>query len=316
MLTKNIHTQQTDSRGDRTTTGLSQLVKRRPLTAFFVLAYALAWALWIPLCVMRETAPAPYVTMAIILGSNVPSAVAIVLTAVGLGRGGLRTLLRRLLIWRVGRWYLLLLGPTALIVAAITVQAVLVGGPTATLAVTLASAAVYVAFMTFPGSALGEEIGWRGYALPRLQTRRGALTSTLILGILHALWHLPLWLRGLPDYPSFSLYPAFAIQVVAGAVIYTWLYNSTKGSILLAVLFHTATNAPVTLILMPLGVADYTMPFWLLSALMALAAIIVVAVYGPSQLSRQHRQQQTQQPSLTPGPLAEPTAPSRHDVDA
>ena len=316
MLTKSIHTQQTDSRGGRTTTGLAQLVKRRPLTVFFVLAYALAWALWIPLCVMRDTAPAPYVTMAIILGSNVPSAVAIVLTAVSLGRRGVRTLLRRLLIWRVGRWYLLLLGPTALIVAAITVQAVLVGGPTPTLAVSLASAAVYVVFMTFPGSALGEEIGWRGYALPRLQTRRGALPSSLILGTLHALWHLPLWLRGLADH-SLSLYPAFVIQAVALAVIYTWLYNSTQGSVLLAVLFHTATNAPVTLILLPLGMADYTLPFWLLSAFMALAAIIVVAVYGPSQLSRQHRQQQfQQQPSLTPDPVAELTAPSRHDVDA
>jgi membrane protease YdiL (CAAX protease family) len=274
-------------------TGLSQLAKRRPLTTFFVLAYGLSWALWIPLCVLRDTAPGTYVSIALLIGSTVPSAVAILLTAASLGKSGVRALLKRLLIWRVGlRWYLVLLVPTAIVLVAITAAAVLVGGPTAALAVPVANAVILVVLMTFPGSALGEEIGWRGYALPRLQTHRSALTSSLILGTLHVLWHLPLWLRGLTDYPPLSLYPAFAIQGVAFAVIYTWLYNSTKGSVLLAVLFHTATNAPLTLILLPLGVADFALPFWLMALLTVLAAIIVVAVAGPSQLSRQHRQQQ------------------------
>jgi membrane protease YdiL (CAAX protease family) len=273
-------------------TGLSQLAKRRPLTTFFVMAYGLSWALWIPLCVFRD-APGTYVSLALLIGSNVPSAVAILLTAASLGKGGIRALLRRLLIWRVGlRWYLVLLGPTALVLVAISAAAVLVGGPTATLAVPVATAVIIVAFQTFPGSALGEEIGWRGYALPRLQTHRSALISSLVLGALHVLWHLPLWLRGLTDHPL-RLFPAFAIQGVALAVIYTWLYNSTKGSVLLAVLFHTATNAPLTLVLVPLGVADFALPFWLLALLTVLAAIIVVAVTGPSQLSRRPRQQQT-----------------------
>jgi membrane protease YdiL (CAAX protease family) len=293
-------------------TGLSQLAKRRPLTTFFVLAYGLSWALWIPLCVFRDAAPGPYVSMALLIGSNVPSAVAILLTAATLGKGGVRALLKRLLIWRVGlRWYLVLLGPTALVLAAITVAAVLVGGPTAILAVPIANAVIIVAFMTFPGSALGEEIGWRGYALPRLQTRRGALTSSLILGTLHVLWHLPLWFRGLTDHPL-SLYPAFAIQGMALAVIYTWLYNSTKGSVLLAVLFHTATNAPLTLVLVPLGVADFALPFWLLTLLTAVGAIIVVALTGPSQLSRRPRQQQASGMSQESSAQdAQPSAPDQ-----
>jgi hypothetical protein len=121
--------------------------------------------------------------------------------------------------------------------------------------------------------------------------RHNALTASLILGALHVLWHLPLWLRGLPDRPL-SLFPAFAIQGVALAVIYTWLVNSTNGSLLLAVLFHTATNAPLTLILIPIGVADFALPFWLMALMTVLAAIVVVAVTGPSQLSRQHCQRQ------------------------
>jgi membrane protease YdiL (CAAX protease family) len=267
---------------------------------------------------MRDATPASYGMFAIIVGSAVPSAVAIVLTGASLGEGGVRALLRRLLIWRVGlRWYLMLLVPTALVVIAITVVAVLVGGPTATLAVPVVSALIYVAFMTFPGSAVGEEIGWRGYALPRLQVRHSALTASLILGALHTLWHLPLWFRGDADH-SLSVFPAFAIQGLAFTVIYTWLYNSTRGSLLLAVLFHTSTNAPLTLVLLPLGVEDFTGPFWLMAAMSAVAAIIVVAVFGPSHLSRRPRQQEPpRQPSITPVPGADLAQRSRHnDVDA
>jgi uncharacterized protein len=319
MLTKRSDTKQADrDPAGPTTTGLSRLARRHPLASFFVLAYALSWALWIPMSVMRDATPAIYGSLAILIGSSVPSAVAILVTAASLGKGGVRRLLRRLLIWRVGlRWYLLLLLPTALVVISITVVAVLVGGPTATLAVPVVSAVITVAFMTFPGSAVGEEIGWRGYALPRLQVRHSAVTASLILGALHTLWHLPLWFRGLADHPL-SVFPAFAIQGFAFAIIYTWLYNSTKGSLLLAVLFHTATNAPLTLVLLPMGVEDFTGAFWLMAALSAVAAIIVVAVFGPSQLSRQQRQQEPQQrSSITPVPGADlAESRRRNNVDA
>jgi membrane protease YdiL (CAAX protease family) len=273
-------------------TRLSGLARRRPLLTFFVFSYALSWALWIPLAVFGEAVPGNVGLLALLIGSNVPSAMAIFLTVLTGRNGATRGLLGQLLIWRVGaRWYLVLLGPTVLVLGAITCVAVFRGGPTAALAVPIGSAIFTVAFMTFPGSALGEEIGWRGFALPRLQYGRSALTATLVLGTLHALWHLPLWLRGLPNYPQPHLYPAFAIQVIALAVIYTWLYNSTRGSLLLAVLLHTATNAPVTLVLLPLGIDDYALPFWLMTAGTVLAAIVVVAVFGPAQLSLHGRPQ-------------------------
>jgi membrane protease YdiL (CAAX protease family) len=253
------------------------------------LTYALTWALWIPLSVLRGAVPAALGFWAILIGSNVPSAVAIILTAVGFGKGATRRLLGQLLIWRVGwRWYLLLLGPTVLVIGSITLVAALRGGPTAALGMPLLSAIGFVAFMIFPGSALGEEVGWRGFALPRLQSNRTALSASLVLGFLHALWHLPLWLSGEPDHPL-SLYPAFVIQFIAMAVIFTWLYNNTRGSLLLAVLFHAALNAPLTLVLLPLGIANWALPFWLMAGFSVLAAIIVVAVLGPSRLSRQPR---------------------------
>jgi len=271
-------------------TGLSQFVRRHSLAAFLVLSYGLTWALLMPLAIFRDATAGPYTTLALLIGSNIPSAVAIALTAIGLGGGATRKLLGRLLIWRVGwRWYLLLLAPTALVIGSITLVAITRGGPTAALAMPLSNAIFFVAFMTFPGSATGEELGWRGFALPRLQFRHTALIASLILGSLHGLWHLPLWLRGDADH-RLSVYPAFLIQAIGLAVIYTWLYNSTKGSVLLAVLFHTATNAPLTLVLLPLGIENWLLPFWLMAGFTVVAALIVVAVFGPSHLSRRPRQ--------------------------
>jgi membrane protease YdiL (CAAX protease family) len=277
--------------------GLSQLVRRHPLAAFLILTYGLSWALWIPLAIFRDAASGPYSSLALLIGSNIPSAVAIVLTAVGFGKSATRKLLGQLLIWRVGwRWYLVLLAPTALVIGTISLVAVTRGGPTAALAMPLVSAIIYVAFMTFPGSALGEEIGWRGYALPRVQSTRTALTASLVVGTLHGLWHLPLWLRGDVDH-RLSVYPAFLIQALALAVIYTWLYNSSKGSLLLVVLFHTATNAPLTLVLLPLGIENWVLPFWLMAGFTVMAALVVVAVFGPSSLSRVPKQTQPTTPA-------------------
>jgi CAAX protease family protein len=116
-------------------------------------------------------------------------------------------------------------------------------------------------------------------------------TASLVLGSLHGLWHLPLWLNGNVDHPL-SLYPGFLIQTLALAVIYTWLYNSTKGSLLLVVLFHTATNAPLTLVLLPLGIQNWVLPFWLMALFTTVAALVVVAVFGPARLSRLPKQTQ------------------------
>ena len=286
MLTRSTATRERRSM----ITGLSQFVRRHSLVAFLVLSYGLTWALLMPLAIFRDATAGPYTTLALLIGSNIPSAVAIALTAIGLGGGATRKLLGRLLIWRVGwRWYLLLLAPTALVIGTITLVAVTRGGPTAALAMPLSNAIFFVAFMTFPGSATGEEIGWRGFALPRLQFGHTALVASLIVGSLHGLWHLPLWLRGDADH-QLSVYPAFLIQAIGLAVIYTWLYNSTKGSVLLAVLFHTATNAPLTLVLLPLGIENWLLPFWLMAGFTVVAALIVVAVFGPTHLSRRPRQ--------------------------
>jgi uncharacterized protein len=271
------------------------LVRRHPLIAFFVLAYALAWIIESPLVFLRDTITAsdPPGLFLVILASNVPSVVAIVLTAIVLGRGALRKLLGRLLIWRVNPlWYLgVVLGPVALVGGTTIALNTLMGGPALSLGIpSLLGLVLMLAFMIFPGSALGEEIGWRGYALPRLQTRMSALSASLILAPIWALWHLPLWLTGAPGRTPL-IYAGFVVSAFGLSVLLTWVYNSTGGSLLLVVLLHATINLPITLLYDALG-SRVTVAVLLYFGLIVVAAIVVVIVAGPAHLSRKRHKQE------------------------
>src|ERR671913_2499626 len=229
------------------------LVKRHPIITFFVLTYAITWAIESPLVFITDSVTATQGLVLVLLASNVPSAVAIVLTAIVLGRGALRTLLARLLIWRVSPfWYLVVfLGPVVLVGGVVLLNA-LMGGPALSLGMTLVGATIFFAFSVVPGSALGEEIGWRGYVLPRLQSRMSALSAALLIAPIWALWHLPLWLNGAPGRTPL-IYAGFVLSAFALSVILTWVYNSTGGSLLLVVLLHATSNLPITLTIDDLG---------------------------------------------------------------
>src|ERR687890_2077373 len=249
---------------------LSSVVKGHPIITFFVLAYALTWAIESPFVFLTDSVTATQGLVLIILASNVPSAVAIVLTAVVLGRGALRMLLGRLLIWRVNPiWYLVVfLGPVALVGGVVGLNA-LMGGPALSLGMPLVGATIFFAFSVVPGSALGEEIGWRGYVLPRLQSRMSALSASLLIAPIWALWHLPLWLTGEPGRtPTF--YVAFFASVFPMSILLTWVYNSTGGSLLMVVLLHATANFPVTMAIDELG-SRAAMPVLLYWGLMIVA---------------------------------------------
>ena len=175
----------------------------------------------------------------------------------------------------------------------------LMGGPALSLGMTLLGVLSMLAFSIVPGSALGEEIGWRGYALPRLQSRMSALGASLIIGPIWALWHLPLWLTGTPGRTP-TLYAAFVISVIALSVILTWVYNSTGGSLLMVVLLHATYNLPITLSIDELG-GRATMPVLLYFGLTVVAAIVVVIVAGPAHLSHKHRKQEEEEGAAEPG---------------
>jgi len=274
-------------------------VKRHPIITFFVLTYVLTWAIESPLVFLTDSVTATQGLVLVILASNVPSVVAIVLTAIVFGRGPLRKLLGRLLIWRINPlWYLVvILGPIALTEGVVGLNA-LMGGPALSLGMPLLGVLSMLAFSIVPGSALGEEIGWRGYALPRLQSRMSALGASLIIGPIWALWHLPLWLTGTPGRTP-TLYAAFVISTIALSVILTWVYNSTGGSLLMVVLLHATYNLPITVSIDELG-GRATMPVLLYFGLTVVAAIVVVIVAGPAHLSYKHREQQEEEGAAEP----------------
>jgi len=286
------------------------LVKRHPIITFFVLAYALAWIIESPLILLRDsvTAGDPPGLFLVMLASNVPSLLAIVLTAVVLGRGALRKLLGRLLIWRVNPlWYVgVVLGPVALTGGTVALNSLL-GRPALSLSIpSLLGLVIMLAFMIFPGSALGEELGWRGYVLPRLQTRMSALSASLLLAPIWALWHLPLWLTGAPGRTPL-IYAGFVVSAFALSVLLTWVYNSTGGSLLLVVLLHATVNLPIRLLYDSLG-SRVTVPILLYFGLTVVAAIVVVIVAGPAHLSRKHHKQEEEQGAAEPGVSTPPGA--------
>ena len=271
---------------------LSNLIRQHPLASFFALTYAVSWILWIPLVVSGDVPPSGPTGPGLVLaglGSLVPSAVAILLIAVLDGEAGVRKLLRRLLMWRVGvGWYVAVVLLSTLALGAVGLS-ILLGGDTPDLDVTIPAVVIMFVLFIFPGSAGGEEIGWRGFALPHLQTDRSALRASVGLGVARGVWHLPLFLIGADILPS-GAFSAWVLLTVAASVVYTWMYNGTGGSLLIVVLYHAASNLPLTLLLDPLE-GQIAQPFLIYVALTILAAAVVVAATGPEQLSRTHTKQ-------------------------
>jgi membrane protease YdiL (CAAX protease family) len=125
---------------------------------------------------------------------------------------------------------------------------------------------------------VGEEVGWRGFALPRLLERQSALQASLVLGLLWGLWHLPTFF--IPGTPQAGIpIPAHLVYVIALSVLFTWMYLHTRGSLLLATLFHGAVNT--------LGfinpAVDPSLRWWLIAGVYAAAALVVLR--RPSQTS-------------------------------
>jgi uncharacterized protein len=267
----------------------STFLRRHPVATFVALSYASAWAWWLPLVILGERMPGALGLVLSILGSAMPSTMAILLVARLHGRTEVRRLLSRLLMGRVGIfWYAAIIALTALMVFAVWVST-LFGAPTPVVVATIAGTLSIFLFSIFPGSAVGEELGWRGFALPRLQARHSALAASLIVGTVWGAYHFPLFLIGTPNRPL-ALFLPFAISGVIWSIFYTWMYNGTRGSLLIPVLLHAATNLPLSIVYEPLH--EHVLPaFWTLDAILALAAVVLIARTGAATLSRTHPKQ-------------------------
>jgi uncharacterized protein len=261
------------------------LVKRHPLIAFFVLAFALSWWPWILYAFGLYPAP---------IASFGPFLAALVVLAITQGKSGIGGLLRRMVRWRVGiRWYAVaLLLPVGIALAATALNVLL--GAQAPSAADLGGwtglFSTFAVVLLIPGTGgTWEEPGWRGFALPSLQAGRSALVASLILGAVWALWHLPL-VVATGQMGGWDI-----VNIMAWTLVLTWVYNGTGGSVLIVMLFHAMFNTVSGSFISPLAFsgADSVRQSWLLAAVWCAVAVAVVMWAGPKHLSRKlHKQEE------------------------
>lgn len=225
----------------------------RSLLRFFLLTYALTWVCFISVVKMshapRPTAPATAILSGslLLLGTFAPALMALAVTARDEGRRGVRVLLRRMIQWQVGwRWYLFAVAYMPAVKLSVALIYRLMTGAWPRFGTDSWYIIVPAIIISTPVQA-GEEIGWRGYALPRLAGRFGFARASLLLGLIWACWHLPLFFVPGADKYGQS-FPVWTLQVVALSVAITWLYAGAGGSLLLTMLMHSAVNQTVGII--------------------------------------------------------------------
>jgi membrane protease YdiL (CAAX protease family) len=261
---------------------------------FLGLTLAFSWfVFWGPLALFKIPAisfvsdvkgPAWAIALYLI-GGFVPSLLAIFLTWKKEGLPGLRILGRQILQFKLGwRWYVF----TFLIVIAGTAGQLIINkllGNTFNGYLFLAQLGSLLPLLIL--GPLSEEIGWRGYALGRLQTRWNALTSSLIVGLVWALWHLPLFMMvGTSQHELGLPFIGFLVIMMANSILYTWLYNNTKQSLWSAILLHWLYTYAVQVLFS--GVTRSPLYNWLECLPYVVMAFVVVLIWKPQTLSRSH----------------------------
>jgi membrane protease YdiL (CAAX protease family) len=239
-----------------------RLFRDHPVATFLPLAFALSWYPWlIALAQGRTTGPNP-------LG---PFAAALVVLGLGAGWPAVKDLLARIARGRVPwRWYAFAFGLPVLLVGASVAVNTALGAPAPTaqqLATWRGLPESFLFILLF--IALGEEPGWRGFLLPRLERRFGPLRASLVLGAVWALWHLPLLGN---EFAPAHVAP-FLLSVFAGSVVLTRLYDGSGGSVLLPMLMHATINTIASSY--ALGFvegADQTRLWWIYTTAWAAAA--------------------------------------------
>jgi|tagenome__1003787_1003787.scaffolds.fasta_scaffold20974853_2 membrane protease YdiL (CAAX protease family) len=270
---------------------LRSVVQRHQLAAYFGLTFSISWAIWLGLILsslhIQNLLPAALNIVAL----AGPSISALVLAAV-LGRGELGRLLAGFSRSRLSvRWTVAaLVLPMAMMVAAIAVSVTVFGTPRHAVTFSVAGV-VFAEFVRvlFLGGPVEEELGWRGFALPRLQQHRNALDASILLGLVWGFWHLPLYFvlgTGQSEMLGAGASPGFAIGGFIGwtiglSVLFTWLFNQTAGSLIVVILFHGAVNLAAFL---PTAVGSGGAAPVLNVVITWLVAILVVVRFGRARL--------------------------------
>lgn len=249
-------------------------LSRHEVALYLVLAYGISWSIWPLLLLNPESSP---------LVPFGPGLAAVLVAFMAGGRRDLIALLRQLGRWRVdARWYGVAVGVPLAIPAAALGAAVIAGAqaPRWELSDVLQVAGTLLVTLVIVG--LFEELGWRGFLLPRLQRDRDALVAALMVGLAWLPWHLP----ELVSDPGERPIPQFVTYILAQSVLLAWLYNGTQASLPIVILFHAAFNSFTKFFLSELDGSAELVAWWTLAGSTALLAVAVVRYAGSRTLVR------------------------------
>ena len=231
-----------------TSSPLRRLIKRHPLVAFFVLAFAWSWIMFLPVLLARNGVgllpfTLPVDSFQAIAAFTGPTLAAFIVTAATSGAAGLRQLLRRIVQWRVGfGWYLL--GYPLLYVGIDSIALGVSSFPTLLAQWSLLFTVYFPYLLVNLISTMGEEMGWVGYALPTLQQKIAPWLSAASLGALWGLWHLPSFFIAGGAQAGFSpvFFAFFLVDAIMTRITWSWIFNKTKGSVIIIALLHAASS--------------------------------------------------------------------------
>ncbi len=269
----------TDSRRS----GPAALVDRYPAGSYFALTLALSWGYWLPVLSLDTGFPT---VLVLVPGAFGPALAAVLVTKLR-GESVRAWVDEAVLVRGTGRWYAVAVGLPVAVSAAMAVALVAVTGrfDASVVPAALATFAFNLVLATLLGGGQ-EELGWRAFALPHLQARFDALTASVLIGLVWALWHAPLFVFDVSGYGNLSP-PLYAASVVGFAVVFTWFHNGSRACLPAAMLLHGAINASVNVPPVLVGGPDtLPVPFaGILAVAFWTVALALLARHGRETLS-------------------------------
>jgi membrane protease YdiL (CAAX protease family) len=260
----------------------TSMIKRHPVVAFYILAFVFSWLGWVPQALHGfgySSFDSPLLNF---LGAGGPTLAAVTVILLIREKGGLRKLFGALLKLRVSPgWYFFVFGFWFAVAALALGLGTFFGQPFPSLS-RFGWIGLLPIFLTMLLSNVWEEIGWRGFALPRLQRSFSDLIIVFIIGLLWSLWHLPLMLNPTSSMSGLPWY-GFIIFILSLTVIYTWLYEYTDHSLFFVSVFHAMSNT-VAFVLMQLGRFESSYLFEV--GIMAICALAILLAYSPQRFVR------------------------------
>lgn len=223
-------------------------IKYQILT-YMLMTYLFSWIVWGILYasdrnIISHNIFKNYYSLIAVIGASMPSIISIIFTGLYYGSEGIKKLLKRITIWKVNPLHYVFVLLINASIFFIPLWICNFTGSSYKLVIPTSFNNILISFfmiMLF-GGPLEEEFGWRGYILPKLQSKLNPIYSSIILGIFWSFWHLPLFFIHTSSQYGTS-FSSFFISVIGLSILFTWVYNRTHGSLLMAIILHTAINS-------------------------------------------------------------------------